>query len=188
MLGKRPFLSIIAFFSAFILRHETPNVPSKSAKTQMLATVLFFLDCFGAVEKQQSTPAVGNLCWVCSGISKLAEEQGPPLRADVMNSSRECFTFLFLAVVRSFPENQGKKHSGIIFWSIWEQRVEGAKELRLKTHAVFFYFIEYLWLQHLAFPFSDWYEEIEQGLQHNQFTCLQLHFYISFKNTSSYTL
>lgn len=140
MLGKRPFLSIIAFFSAFILRHETPNVPSKSAKTQMLATVFFFLDCFGAVEKQQSTPAVGNLCWVCSGISKLAEEQGPPLRADVMNSSRECFTFLFLAVVRSFPENQGKKHSGIIFWSIWEQRVEGAKELRLKTHGVFFIF------------------------------------------------
>lgn len=74
---------------------------------------------------------------MCSGISKLAEEQGPPLRADVMNSSRECFAFLFLAVVRSFPENQGKKHSGIIFWSIWEQRVEGAKEPRLKTHGRF---------------------------------------------------
>lgn len=40
--GTRPFLSTAAFFSAFIRRHETPNVPSETAKTQMLATVLFF--------------------------------------------------------------------------------------------------------------------------------------------------
>lgn len=72
----------------------------------------FFLDRFGAAEKQQLTPAVGNLCRLCSGISKLAEEQGPPLRADVTHSSRECFAFLFLAV-RSFPENQGKNTLGL---------------------------------------------------------------------------
>lgn len=77
---------------------------------------------------------LGVLGWVCSGISKLAEEHGPPQRSDVTNSSRECFAFLFLAVVRSFPERLGKKHSRIIFWSIWDQRVEGAKGVRLKTH------------------------------------------------------
>lgn len=77
---------------------------------------------------------LGVLGWVCSGISKLAEEQGPPQRSDVTNSSRECFAFLFLAVVRSFPERLGKKHSRIIFWSIWDQRVEGAKGVRLKTY------------------------------------------------------
>lgn len=33
-----------------------------------------------------------------------------------------------------FQKGWGKKHSGIIFWSIWDQRVEGAKGLRLKTH------------------------------------------------------
>lgn len=31
-------------------------------------------------------------------------------------------------------QKTGKKHSRIIFWSIWEQRVEGARALRLKTH------------------------------------------------------
>ena len=51
--------------------------------------------------------------WVCSGISRLAEAQGPPLRSDVTNSSRECFTFLFLAVVRSFPASWGKNTVGL---------------------------------------------------------------------------
>lgn len=31
-------------------------------------------------------------------------------------------------------QQAGEKHSRIIFWSFWEQRVEGAKGLRLKTH------------------------------------------------------
>lgn len=76
------------------------------------------LACGGGVGCLQ---LLGVLGWMSSGISKLAEELGPPRRSDVTNSSRECFAFLFLAVVRSFPERLGKKHSRIIFWSIWDQ-------------------------------------------------------------------
>lgn len=59
------------------------------------------------------TPAVGSLGSACSGISKLAEAQGPPRRSDVTDSSRECFAFLFLAVVRSFPASRGKNTVGL---------------------------------------------------------------------------
>lgn len=69
-------------------------------------------DCFGVGARQQLTPAVGSLGWVYSGISRLAEAQGPPRCSDVTNSSRECFTFLFLAVVRSFPASRGKNTVG----------------------------------------------------------------------------
>lgn len=113
-----------------------PTRSSSTAESQMWGTAspssgLFWSWMGGGFGRLQ---LLGVLGWVCSGISKLAEEQGPPQRSDVTNSSRECFAFLFLAVVRSFPERLGKKHSRIIFWSIWDQRVEGAKGLRLKTH------------------------------------------------------
>lgn len=62
--GTHPFLSIVAFFRAFILRHETPNVPRETRKEPDVSNRPFFpsLDCFGAAEKQQLPPAVGNLC------------------------------------------------------------------------------------------------------------------------------
>lgn len=44
-----------------------------------------------------------------------------------------------------FQKTRGKKHSGIIFWSIWEPRAEGAKEARLKTHGWFFLCVFFCW-------------------------------------------
>ena len=78
--------------------------------------------------RRQLAPAVGNLSPALSGISRLAEAQGPPRCSDVTDSSRECSAFLFLAVVRSFPASRRKKNTlRITFWSIWEQSVEEAR-------------------------------------------------------------
>lgn len=103
---------------------------------------VFFLDCFGVGARQQLTPAVGSLGWVCSGISKLAEAQGPPQRSDVTNSSRECFTFLFLAVVRSFPAIRGKNTEGLFSGEFGSREWREPKDWDWKHMVVW----EYLWL------------------------------------------
>lgn len=118
---------------------ESPNVERQKKKKKLKCWSgggMRGWRVFGSVlELEQGSTWLQLLgVWVCSGISRLADEQGPPICSDVTNSSREFLTFLFLAVVRSFPENWGEKNSRIIFWSIWEQREEEAKKPRLKTH------------------------------------------------------
>lgn len=115
---------------------------NSEAKTQMLGTVPLFFLLFWSWKRQHMTPAVGSLGWVCSGISKLAEEMGPPQRSDVTNSSRECFTFLFLAVVRSFPESRGKNTVGLFSGAFGRREWREPKDWDWNHMAVW----EYLWV------------------------------------------
>lgn len=135
-------------FSAHLFP-ETPHVPSPPAKAQMLTTVpffvvfifLFFLDCFGAAGKQQ----LNSSCWEFAWRTLLWNIQAggraggllcaltsPTAPGNASHSSS-------WQLLGHFQKTRGKKHSGIIFWSIWEPRAEGAKEARLKTHGGLFF-------------------------------------------------
>lgn len=85
----------------------------------------------------RSKAAVDSSCWEfeCSlEYPGWRMRRGPPQCSDVTLSSREFFTFLFLAVVRSFPENWGKNTVGLFSGAFGSWKVEGARRLRLKTH------------------------------------------------------
>lgn len=125
---------------------------------------------------------LGVLGWVCSGISKLAEEQGllsaltsPTAPGNALHSSS-------WQLLGHFQKGWGKNTAGLFSGAFGTREWREPKEWDWKHMAAW----EYLWLSHLSFPpgFCSWNHIMEKRPTPTKRT---LPFTLS-KNDSSYEL